>query len=293
MRRVVGLLSALSISAIALPGAVCGVIAAHAAPHIPELGKVNVLRANRTAWTRIHISQPVQIQKMKIEISGDGRAAGLMLVSAGVGPHGEPQTMDAIQSGQCEGRACSPRTHPIPPWLRDNGFNGTIDPGVYQVYVIADDAPVTVRWKVPGLKGALHKSLQWSARIKFVDAPTGVDGNGNVYSAGYLMDEPHDFAFFSLWVGGKPNALQGWGDCSYYPGDHPQPPAAFMPGCQGTGRGETGTWGWGTYASHHNTLEEDVEDFRAIGVGGWMSDAATVDVFGASGFWLDFAPWQG
>lgn len=283
------LTSSLGIAAI---GAASLVSTASAAPEqtvVHELRGYNSFTATRTSKALVRFPGRTPARDLRTTFDGDGRVYGFRLQKTG---HYESESLrpeiNNITVGRCKQRAC--RAHRRI-GLPNFGDLGDTLSGTWDLYVIADGAPVTVTMKLAGISGrtSAHVTHRITSRIETL-TPMVHEGNGkNLYSAGSFSPIPEaDLAFVGLWFRGDTHAASRFGDCAYNEGDVTQPPReelAFLPGCPtGDGFDFSDT---DQYPGRFVTQFTSIRDGCCTnGIGAWYEGAAMIKYAGAVALYM-------
>jgi hypothetical protein len=194
--------------------------------------------------------------------------------------------MSHVSVGQCLEKGCRGKGSSMPSVC----FNcSEFLSGTWDLYVIADGAPVTMTLKLKGMSGVVRREAV--DRVPFemstLEPRVTQDAGMTIYSAGEFstLDEP-DFGVFALWLKGDPHVVSAVDDCIYRKGQMMPPPGlAFLPGCPATG----------VNPYVHTTTEGDGGGFVLTtvshccpqGMGGWLKSASGTKKVGAVALWLD------
>jgi hypothetical protein len=211
----------------------------------PDLKGVSTIVGSRPSVMRVNIPDRLVLPLDDavadlIDIKGEGRATGFVLLSAADSSTGSFSMYGGVVMSGCEKAACkAPREERAGSIV----YAGRTDKdetqvelpaGPYDLYLIADGAPVRVRLRIPGLGGrATYKPT--TEVSKFVTTPDEVvqeSSTGATYSAGSRIDVKGREAVVlgllrlrtAAWTTGAV------GHC-VYADDPPPSPAAFAPGC--------------------------------------------------------------
>lgn len=242
--------------------------------------------ATTTSRATISLPRPLTLfEDLDIRVDGDGRIFGFMMSKTGsYEQEAQRPVMVGLTTGQCDRRACEARDG----FLFISAFNtGRKLSGTWNLYVVADGAPVDVTFTIKGESGrqTIPVAGHVKAEIRTL-RPTVHETNSNaVYSAGDFTElDRVDFGMVGLWTVGQPHGATAYGSCAYEGDGAPPVEDAFLPGCPagdgyenvssapGPGGGIVLTAG--TYG-------------RTRGLGGWYATASAVERYGAVGFWID------
>jgi len=284
---------ALIVSTAALPSRASST--AQAPPVGPEAGALSgrsFFTTSTTSRWLVRLPLDVAVTDVSTRFSGDGRVIGFFLAEADK-PLDEGLILHGNGIGQCKKKGCAARA-PRFRFTYRSSDSDTLHAGLYDVYVIADGAPVTLEIRVEGVPGTtrLRGGSPVPAVIKTLTHRVVQQDQGNVYSAGrFLADTAPRFEFglVGIWAAGTNYVGDGFGDCYYYPGDLNRPPSeemAFLPGCP-TGDG----------FEHKFVSERPLENGGFVyvsgnrigpdGIGGWFSSASVPKRYGAVAAWID------
>ncbi|MGH9338559.1 MAG: hypothetical protein ACRD1R_02980 [Acidobacteriota bacterium] len=254
-------------------------------------GHSTFVTSSTSRWL-VRLPQDVATKDISTTFSGDGRVIGFFFVDAN-----EPLERAAMLHGQaigrCKKRACKARKPNFRFTFRWN-ISDTLPKGLYEVYVLADGAPVTFEIDLDGLYGRkeLRGGTAVPSVIETLPGRMSEDNQVNVYSAGNFVEpgriEP-DFGLVGVWAIGTDHVATAFGDCYYYPGDLNTPPReeiAFLPHCP-----------TGDSFEHHFVSQEPLQDDGFVyvsgnfggptGIGGWYSSASIPEEYGAVAAWVD------
>ncbi|MDQ3939752.1 MAG: hypothetical protein M3238_00180 [Actinomycetota bacterium] len=265
-------------------------------PQVHQLRGTSVFTASQTSSTLVRFPRAVDfLEEFRPSYEGNGRVTGFIMRKQGrYEQEGYRPVIESATIGQCKKRGCEGR---------DADFSFTVCfcnsrelTGTWELYVLADGAPVTVTFKSKPLDGRSTASVMQraAAEIKTLDPRVQESTTKTLFSAGdYTRLKEADFGLVGLWVTGAPHAATAIGDCLYYDnGDYgypsvaPPEEAAFLPGCP-TGEGsaypyvdQNGGGGGMIFTSASFCCP--------VGLGGWYTTAADVKRYGAVAFWIDF-----
>lgn len=280
------LLSAVLVTALSAP--------VHAAGRgsrgdVNELVGVNAFRASTTASTLIRFPRPVHPRKeLNLAHFGNGRVQGVILAKVGKSSDGTRPTIQNVTLGQCKKRGCKAQRDALPGVPSGSGMDGRLS-GLWELYVIADGAPVTVVLEIAGLRGSSFVRVNDPVRAEIKTLTPRVDDHAAnvVHSTGDFttLDKPR-FGLVGMWVAGANHVATASGDCLYHAEEeddpaYPPEPVAFLPGCP-TGEGFP-FLDVGPQAS----MELISSSYgRPIGLGAWFATASQVSRHGAVALWV-------
>ena len=261
----------------------------------PEAGALSgqsVFTTRTTSKWLVRLPRDVAVSDVSTGFSGNGRVIGFFLAEANK-PLNKGLILHGNGIGQCKKKGCVARGARFRFTYRSS-LADTLYAGLYDVYVIADAAPVTLEIHVEGLSGTtrLRGGSPVPAVIKTLTHRVVEQDQGSVYSAGHFLPDgapQTEFGLVGIWAGGTNHVGAGFGDCYYYPGDLNRPPSeemAFLPGCP-TGDG----------FEHKFVSERPLENGGFVyvsgnrggpdGAGGWFSSAGVPKRYGAVAAWVD------
>lgn len=258
----------------------------------PHLAGHSTFTASSTSRWLVRLPRDFDTMDIRTNFSGDGRVIGFFFFEA-TKPLAEAAGYHGNMTGRCKREACKARK-PFFKWTyRDNAWD-TLPKGLYEVYVLADGAPVTFEIELEGLSGRREFTggTPVPSVIKTLPGSMSADNQTNVYSAGGFVDpevvDP-DFGLLGLWTVGTDSVATAYGDCYYYPGNLNTPPReeiAFLPHCP-----------TGDSFEHRYVSQEPFQDDGFVytsgnfggptGVGGWYSTVSIPEEFGAVAAWID------
>lgn len=243
-----------------------------------------------SSTSRVLIRFPKRIDILRdfnYSIEGHGRVEGFILRKSGrFEQEADRPLVLSINIGQCERRGCPGRESP--PYLSTTNTGGKLS-GVWDLYVIADGAPVSVSFVIDGLKGSRRVEVTDPVKAEVQTlAPTVHDTIAHsIFSAGDFTGlRTVDFGLVGLWFAGEPHGSSLFGDCLYFEEeDESSEEARFLPGCP-TGQGQL-------RASTTPSADTWEVVFMSsgccpIGLGGWYASASAVTRYGAVALWIDF-----
>jgi hypothetical protein len=256
---------------------------------VHTLTGVTKFTATETSSTLVRFPQDGVdfVDDFRPSFTGNGRVQGFILRK----PGRRTQVIENITVGQCTKEACDSR----PGFGFTTRFGGDDElSGVWELIVVADEAPVRVTFRIRGTPGRSEIQVTKSvdAEVKTLK-PQVHEQNGNVvYSAGdFTKLTRADFGLVGLWVAGGAHAATAIGDCMYYDyrdeeENNPPEDFAFLPGCP-TGDGYPivapgpDTDGGGVILTSSSLC-------CPSGLGAWYTTASAVERYGAVAFWIDF-----
>jgi hypothetical protein len=225
----------------------------------------------------------VDIRKdFDFDVEGSGRAYGFSFWKSSGKPGWVPG-VEFVRLGLCKERGCDSKD--------GGGFafvtGRYLPPGEYEMYVVADGAPVEVTFSVATLSGRAHyRAEAIAAELKTLTPTLDVSEGAQNYSAGAFTElEESDWGFFGMWALNRNDIATAYGSCAYSAQDDvPGAPeeVAFLPGCplsdgfQFVNPGPNG--GTVLTVSHHGGPE---------GQGGWFTAGSKHARYGAVAFWMD------
>lgn len=245
--------------------------------------------------TVVEFPAGIRPRDVRVSHEGNGRVVGVILRKLGkYEQEGSRPVLQNVSVGRCKERGCK---------SKKGGFSFTIcfcgkEPmtGLWELYVIADGAPVTARIRIRGLAGSDKVRVDGpvSSEIQTLSPRVDDQTTHTVVSAGDYTGLPDvGFGVVGIWTEGEPHAASAVGDCLYYdyrdfgiPSVLPPEEVAFLPGCP-TSSGnvfpvvDSDGGSGGAFLTSSGFGDQ-------VGVGGWYTTAAIVKDYGAVAFWLDF-----
>lgn len=250
--------------------------------------------ASKTSSIFVRFPRPVDRDDgWDVDVRGTGRMYGFLMRDTR-GADGEAGEIVGTASGRCSEPGCKgSRAEPSV-----TGFNvaPTLE-GAWELYVVADDNPVTVTITLKGVKGARTERVEGlvDSSIETLPMHAAASNDGHVYSAGAFTDVARgrpDYGTVTAWMRGTNHQVTAFGDCTYYDSMYfglmpaPPDPIAFAPGCPTS-------YYKNPRAHYASSAEEDFwfssGSFGPVhGLGGWFVTDAAVTSAGAVAFWLDY-----
>ena len=247
--RASSLLRLLPALAIALPLLATGVTpsAQAAAAGTPVLKAKTTVVGASTAGMRVTLTKRATLDgrsgpNSDIKIRGEGRLAGLILTEATVEPSRE--SMEVVRFGYCDKAGCEAAATSGQYVYSRSGSGGSdpentivLEPGTYLLYLLADDAPVTVELRLHGLAGSTVLKPRGEVHSGFV-MPTAQNRTGSPGDGTFWYGEEVDVRGEAAYVIAilrmdVENWLEiFWGDCAYFEAPPPRP-TAYSPACPG------------------------------------------------------------
>lgn len=227
------------------------------------------------------------INDLKHEVTGDGRVRGFVLRKVGAYRRGNRPLIQSVHLGLCSRKGCASRE--TPSFMSGQNVGRKIS-GLWELYVIADGARVSLEFQVSSLKGSNTWVLREPARSEIRSlTPTVHEGIAHtLYSAGAFsrLADP-DFGLVGIWFEGQPHAAGAFGSCIHENVPTRAQETAFLPGCP-NGEGQlgasttpsTGPWDVFFMASRACCTK---------GLGGWYSTASKIIGSGGVAFWIDYS----
>ena len=248
---------------------------------------VNRFTATTTSTALVRFPGRVDVSDVSVVHKGAGRIRGFILRKVGAfEQEGLRPVMHDVNIGRCLKKGCRAQEgHPLVTCFCSEPLSG-----VWELYVIADGAPVTVTLRIKGEKGSTRTRVTHPASSEFRTFRPRFqqqDGN-NVYSSGGFTKLEHaDFGVHGIWVDGDPYVASAIDDCLYRKDDvNPPGGLAFTPGCP-TGGADPYVHS-STELSRGSVLLTTISHCCPIGMGGWYTTASTVTRHGAVALWIDF-----
>jgi hypothetical protein len=243
-----------------------------------------------------------------------GRFAGYVLRQAGRSVKG---ALFALSAGFCLARACA-----HPDWVpyatgcdcgttAGSPSNTVLPAGRYHLYLIADGAPVTVAFTLPGLKGrtTIRSGQPHPPQTVYTPAPAVADppiataGMGaNRYSAGVSHTSPHGGLYvlvsWKLFRVSPPKSVSQFGACFFHGPMAPGPlgPYEYPCGGQVAGFGPGGQVETGPGPAPAGALAQYGTDYEAFGsleagpwsIGSYINSMSPASEAHTQVFWLNF-----
>ena len=286
------------LASVVLVGALLPQTTSSAAPEkrVHVLKGVSTFTATTTSKTLVRFPKPVDLfDDFHLHYEGDGRVRGFILRKLGkYEQEGYRPVMESATIGQCKTRGCKSRKDDftfIVCFCDSPKLTGT-----WELYVIADGAPVTLTFKSKNLTGRSRARVTDPVRteIKTLDPRVHERNTDTVFSAGdYTKLKEADFGLMGLWTVGDPNAATAIGDCIYYdysdygyPTANPPEEVAFTPGCP-TAYGDVYPYA-DPNGGRGGAIFTSASFCCPVGLGGWYATAAAVKRYGAVALWMDF-----
>jgi hypothetical protein len=263
---------------------------------------VHVLRghtsftASTTSRFVARLRKTIPVSSLRRGFSSAGRVSGYVVAEMGPAV-GTGLTLDGYAIGRCDTEGCAGKRRGFQFHFGSN-VGKFLAPGLYQVFVIADSAPVTVRLRTPELRGRASYRGGEPIRAEVSTLPVGAasQAQGNLFSAGDFVswdDATPEFGLFGLWMTSDSHAATAFGDCAYTEGSAFRPPVgelnsgAFLPGCP-TGDGFEFTRVSDEPGGKSSETFLSARWDSTVGLGGWFSSASEVAAHGAVGIWIDY-----
>lgn len=212
---------------------------------VPELGASNTFTSGRSGYIEVTLPRPARWKwdifgQSTLRITGDGRAAGFLLVRQGVR---KPQGIYAAAFRVCNKPGCSKGwsgwvTRLVVPvglkWPK-KGTTFTLPAGAYRAYVIADGAPVTARLALKDLHGKADHSptVPVEASVDMLPAEEPIK---NVFTAGSAYQlQTRGAALLGFVERHQLGAADLYNDCLYRGTPSLPQEVAFTPACEAAG----------------------------------------------------------
>ncbi len=212
---------------------------------VPELGASNTFSSARSGYIEVTLPRAARwkwdiFEQSTLRITGDGRAAGFLLVRQGVR---KPQGIYAAAFRVCNKPACSKGwsgwvTRLVVPvglkWPK-KGTTFTLPAGRYRAYVIADGAPVTARLILKDVHGTTDHSPTVPVEAA-VDMLAAEEPVRNVFTAGsaYRL-QSRGAALLGFVERHELGAADLYNDCLYRGTPSLPQEVAFTPACEAAG----------------------------------------------------------
>jgi hypothetical protein len=215
---------------------------------------------------------------------------GFILHKMGDYPQGGRPAMENVAIGQCKTKGCNFREDPF---YFTVCFCSSDDlPGLWELYVVADGAPVTVTFKLKGVHGEARVSVNdpVTSEIKTLRPRFYEEGpSSSVYSTGdFTTLDSSDYGLIGFWFTGVPYAASAGDDCIYWQGGtHPPEEQAFLPGCPTRPSADPFVF-VNPSMGRGNVMWTTSGICCPVGLGGWFATAAEVKRHGAVALWIDY-----
>lgn len=250
--------------------------------------------ASETSRARIRFERPIPwTQVPHVHVHGQGRVYGFIMRRTG---SYEQEAFRPyykwVGSATCDTRACEtdPAEHP---GIAASSHGSPVEKlsGTWDVYVMADGAPVRVDFVVAGSRGRdeVRVTERVPSEVQTFTPTLHESASHTFYSGGgFTTLDDSDFAQSVVWVMGAPYAASVATLCSYMSEDEAPAEGAFLPQCPGGAEmlrlplfdASAGERRQPVYSGGF------VEGERGLGV--WYAAAAAVEEFAAVGMWVDF-----
>jgi hypothetical protein len=252
--------------------------------------------ATTTSRFVIDIPRDIRTSDFRTGFSGDGRVIGYVIAKVGK-PLPRAERLEAYAIGACDTAGCTAEEDPLP--FRFGWDVGDyVEAGRYQVFVLADSAPVTLTVRTSALRGKAAYRGGEPIMAEVVTLPVGAasQDQNNVFSAGDFVsweDRTPEFGVFGLWMYADSHAATAFGDCAYTDGSIGRPPvddlngAAFLPGCP-TGDGFEFERISEMPGEKSGEILVSARWGNPVGLGGWFSSVSQVTSHGAVAMWVDY-----
>ena len=263
-----------------------------ATPHV-DLRGVTRIHATHSAHAHLRVPEDVSLLELEPTISGGGRIAGYAITDWGRRDEGG-FLVQSFVFNRCLRPGCPAAEQPLTIRWAEGVRNGVLPAGTYDLYVIADEAPVVITFEDRHLSGeevARLPATGIDAVVATLPRNRVTTPGGEVFSAGRFesVDPGRGMGMLGLWAMGSDHLGAAFGSCFYFARTlAPRDEAAFLPGCP-TGYSHTvyphlpaqpgGRSGVVYQSTYHDV---------PLGIGGWVTSAARVDDVGAVALWLRF-----
>lgn len=282
-----------AVAAAVLPPTSHASLTDRAATPVVELGKNTVVTATHHSRALLTVPEDVSLGELKSSVAGGGRIAGYVLTNSGQEPQDDDFIVYSLTFNRCTKRGCPPAADPLPTRVSSGLTNNVIPAGTYNLFVIADHAPVVVRFTNRYLSGSddvrlRGKSFDVDLRTLRTHVSTT---DGTVFSAGdFTRLEPgRGMGMLGLWARGAPYAAAAFGNCFYFSDVLVvRRDVAFLPGCP-TGSSAHRYPGVSSQPmAQGGVIYKSTYQELPMGIGGWAASAGVVNDFGAVALWLRF-----
>ncbi|MEA2433280.1 MAG: hypothetical protein QOG54_737 [Actinomycetota bacterium] len=252
-----------------------------------ELVGETTFTTSTTKAATVSLPQPVPLDDVRVNIDGGGRVYGFMMRRLGeYEQEGYRPVINGVTIGACSRPGCKSQSD----FMFIAAFNvGKKLTGTWKLYVIADQAPVNITFKLKGIAGSqsIVPTDHVDSEIVTLEPTVDETNTHTIYSAGGFSKLDHvDFGMVGLWTIGEPSGGTAYGECLYYGKNQRVPEeTAFMPGCPAAdgdvAAAPPGVGGPGGIIFSSGAYG------GTRGVGGWYATPAVVHDYGAVGFWID------
>ena len=232
-----------------------------------------------------------------VGLTGGGRMSGLILTGSDLKDASRP-FLAVLRAGFCGAPGCTPKKSQRAGFGFFKGSSSssgylTLPAGEYQLYLVADGAPVRATLELPGLRGRARLTPSRSVVSSITEPALGVgEGPGGTFYSGgesYDVKGLEGFSFNALRL-----KAEAWGagevaHCIY--DEAPPEPVAFAPGCP-AGQNFPITDAVVTTIPYTRVYGSGVARNGAgpMGHGVWYAAAAAVTEAADLSFFIDFAP---
>lgn len=261
---------------------------------VVTLAKKTVVTATRHSHVMVRVPEDVSITELRTSLTGGGRVAGYALTNWGEEREDDDLLVFSFAVNRCLEPGCPAAEQPLSIRWGSGLTNGVIPAGTYDLYVVADEASVTITFKDRYLRGRTSLSLEGDrpdVELRTLPMSATSTSDGTVFSGGDFteLESGRGVGMLGLWAQGPVYAGGAFGSCFYFSKalvaseDH-----AFLPGCP-TGSSASrypaipsapGEPGGVIYQSSYMSLP--------MGIGGWAASTGRIESFGAVGLWLRF-----
>lgn len=263
-------------------------------PPLITLASETRVVASKHSLALLSVPEDVSLKEMRIRIAGGGRVAGYALTNRTGAANGGDVLVQSFIFNRCLDPGCPPAKQRLQMRWAEGLKNGVLREGTYRLYIVADQAPVTVTFRNRTLRG--HATLRLPgnhADIELLSLPTSVTttDDGAVFSAGAFtsLERGRGIGMLGLWALGRNFAGGAFGNCFYFSDTlAPREDTAFVPGCPTGWSPSHSIRGPGTSSSTDGIVYQSTHHRLPHGIGGWAVSAAQLDDVGAVGLWVRF-----
>jgi hypothetical protein len=218
----------------------CGATATSAAAALPTLAGTTVIAGSKPARVRVVVPHAARLPTLSTpdfgqgawSATGGGRFLGFVLRPAGAPVTGDTPTVVGGKLNHCYAPACQPaavteQRIDVFSFAANPAGGFTIPAGTYDLYLLADGAPVKLTLKLAGLSGTttLRPSGPVAAKIDSPAPALAIGGQGAAFfTAGSVspIGAPGGMFFLSALVDGTGPGADLLGRCIFTNGPPPQ-----------------------------------------------------------------------
>lgn len=264
---------------------------AKARPRVVDIAGSVVFTAKETSTTRVRFAKGLHWSDVEhVHIKGQGRLFGFILRKVGrYEQESRRPWFKSMLTSACDTRACKTPREEHPGAV---GF-GSIDElgGVWDVYVVADGAPVRVELLVDGSKvrDEIRVKGPVASELRTLPVRTQVEEGGSLHIAGaFTKLKDTDHAHISIWAMGEPYVASVSQRCAYYKEEDEPPVNAFGPQCPNSPEMLQAPLADHTSGPRRQPVYSYGFADGERGIGAWLTTAGVVTEVAAVGLWIDF-----